>query len=84
MAHALALTLGAPKGSAASDLHIMANMYTEPLRFDLPPLPRRCWHRAIDTALPSPQDIAEAGSEQPIEGEHYWLRERSIVALLTR
>ena len=31
------------------------------LDFELPPVPDRRWHRAIDTAQPSPDDIAEPG-----------------------
>jgi glycogen operon protein len=31
-------------------LHVMLNMWTQPMAFALPPVPGRRWHRAIDTA----------------------------------
>jgi isoamylase len=57
----LALTLGAPGTQA--DVHIILNMYWDPLPFALPPVPTRQWYRAIDTSRVSPDDITEPGQE---------------------
>ena len=39
----------------------MMNMHWDALDFELPAVPGRQWHLAVDTAAPSPGDIAEAG-----------------------
>jgi isoamylase len=68
-ARALAFTLGGFDGNP--DLHVMMNMYWEPLDFQVPSAPGQQWGLAIDTFRPSPQDILEPGREQPITGDRY-------------
>jgi isoamylase len=65
------------------DLHVMMNMYWEPVSFDLMALPGRRWSRAIDTALPSPLDITGSVAAQPIDSPTYLVSERSIVVLVS-
>ena len=79
---ALACTLGGQDGDP--DLHMMMNMYWEPLEFALMPIAGRGWARAIDTALPQPADIAAPGAEQLIDASTYLVSERSIVVLVSR
>ena len=81
-ARALACTIAGRDGSP--DLHVMMNMFWEPLGFDLPELPDRRWLRAIDTALESPADIADPGTEQRIDAATYLVTDRSIVVLRSR
>jgi glycogen operon protein len=81
-ARALACTLGGQDGDP--DLHVMMNMYWEPLEFTLMPVAGRGWARAIDTALPPPADIAASGAEQAIDASSYLVSERSIVVLVSR
>jgi glycogen operon protein len=57
-ARALAMTLAGLDGDC--DLHVMFNMFWESLDFELPAVPGRRWSLAVDTAQPSPHDIAEA------------------------
>jgi glycogen operon protein len=76
-ARALACTLD-------GDIQVLMNMYWEPLAFQLPSFPDRSWVRAIDTALPAPADIAEPGTEQPIDESTYLVSGRSIVVLVSR
>ena len=38
------------------DIHVMMNMYWDPLDMDVPIIPGREWTRAVDTSLPSPSD----------------------------
>jgi glycogen operon protein len=80
----LAFTLGAPDGEA--DLHVMLNMDESDHSFDLPPLRDGgvAWHRAIDTAQPSPQDIIDPGQEVPISATSYLLTHKSVVVLMSR
>ena len=81
-ARALACTIGGRAG--APDLHVMMNMFWEPLGFDLPDLPGRRWARAVDTALPSPADIADPGTEQAIGASTYLVTDRSMVVLVSQ
>jgi glycogen operon protein len=65
------------------DIHVMMNMYWEALDMDVPAVAGRKWLRAVDTSLPSPYDIAEAGLELPCLGESYRVNPRSIVVLVS-
>jgi glycogen operon protein len=57
----LAFTLGAADEDA--DIHVIANMYWEPLTFALPTVTGRTWRRAFDTALSSSPDNSERNTE---------------------
>lgn len=81
-ARALAWTLGAFDGGA--DLHIMSNMYWEPLSFAVPEVAGRRWFHAIDTSRPSPDDIAEPGKELPLTSDRVTVAGRSIVVLISK
>ena len=49
------------------------------------PRPGRIWHRAIDTSLITPKDIAEPGTEQPLDDQkRYRVHARSSVVLVGR
>jgi glycogen operon protein len=77
----LAFTLA--ESMPASVLHVMLNMDSQDLGFDLPQLGpgAEVWYRAVDTALPSPQDIAEPGAALPAFGTTYMVKSRSVVVL---
>jgi isoamylase len=77
----LACTLGGQGDDP--DLHVMMNMYWEPVAFDLIETPGRRWARAIDTAQPSPLDITGSEAAQPIDANTYLVSERSIVVLVS-
>ena len=64
-ARTLAFTL-APVGVAEAALHVMINMSRGARRFALPPAHGASWHLALDTGLPSPDDIAEPGEQLAI------------------
>jgi isoamylase len=66
------------------DIHVMLNMDDQALSFALPAISGRSWVRAIDTALPSPDDIAIEGNEVAIAGDRYVVNPRSVVVLLAR
>jgi glycogen operon protein len=60
-------------------LHVMANVFWEPLGFEVPVRPAG-WRRIVDTARPSPDDCA--GDDPPLHTEASYLVEpRSVVAL---
>ncbi len=81
-ARALAFTMG--ESGAGEDIHVMMNMYYEPLEFEIPSLKARKWYRVIDTFLPAPQDIVEAGTEVRINGNNYVVSDRSVVVLVSK
>lgn len=65
--------------------HYMINGWREPLLFELPPHPKGKklkWKRWLDTALPSPHDICEAGSFEEVDSEHYQVESFSIAVLV--
>jgi hypothetical protein len=45
---------------------------------------RSSWRRAMDTARPAPDDLAEPGNEPPIAGPTCRVEGRSMVVLLSR
>jgi isoamylase len=81
-ARALAFTLGGLNGSP--DLHVMMNMFWQPLEFELPAIHGRGWSKAIDTFQPAPRDIAEPGAESPVTGATCVVEPRNIVVLVNR
>ncbi len=81
-ARTLAFTLGGFAGEA--DVHVMLNMYWEPLAFELPGVGERAWHYVVDTSQPSPSDIAEPGREVRVSGKEYLVGGRSVVVLVSK
>jgi glycogen operon protein len=79
---ALACTLGGEGDEP--DLHVLMNMYWEPLEFELMDVPGRRWATAINTALPAPADIVAPGAERPVDASTCSVPERSIVVLVSR
>jgi len=80
-ARALAFTI-ASFGSHP-DIHVMMNMYWDPLEFELPVDPGRTWAVAIDTFAASPFDIVDPGDEPAWTARTRVVDPRSIVVLLS-
>jgi glycogen operon protein len=70
-------------GAGQSSIYVAMNMHSEPLEFELPPAPRDLrWHVAVNTSMPSPEDIWEHGSEPALSGQdRLFVGGRSIVVL---
>lgn len=64
------------------DLYVMINAYWEDLRFTVQEGQASDWRRVIDTSLPSPTDVSEAGREARLRSLTYQVRSRSIVVLV--
>jgi isoamylase len=63
------------------DLYVMINGHWEDHDFTvLEGCPSEWWH-VLDTARPTPEDIAEPGSESKLESASYLVRARSVVVL---
>ncbi|MFL5310521.1 MAG: glycogen debranching protein [Myxococcales bacterium] len=69
-----------PAGSR--EVYVMINAYSSDLPFGIFAPGGAAWRRAIDTSLPSPQDIAEPGAVLPIVGDIYVVPSRSIAVLV--
>jgi isoamylase len=83
--HSIALTAWSRRGRLLT--HIMVHAYWGPLAFELPPvqnLQGKSWHRWIDTALDSPEDIGSWVHAPAVPGETYLVQPRSIVVLMER
>ena len=85
-----ALCLGMTLGDTAEDtdqtnnIHVMFNMYWDGVEFEIPQAPGLKWYRAIDTALPTPNDIQPRDQQVAIDGSTYLVTGRSIVVLASR
>jgi glycogen operon protein len=69
--------------SQDDDLHVLLNMDTVDLDFEIP-VSQKKWFIAIDTARQSPADIAEAGQEIALAGSMCHVERHSLVVLLSR
>ncbi len=72
-------------------IHLIVNAWWEPLTFELPPtaivdpepiFTGDCWHRWIDTARSSPEDIVTWEEAVPLAEPTYTVQPRSLVALV--
>ncbi len=64
-------------------MHIMVNAYWEHLQFEIPkPKGNRPWHRILNTAVPSPNDILSFEEAPVIRGGKVYVNARSIVVLM--
>jgi len=78
--HTLAYELVNP--AQDEHLYVILNAYWERLDFELPPLPaEESWYRAIDTALPSPDDFSDPGRALLPNQHQYTVQARSAVIL---
>ncbi len=76
----LAFTLGETSEDDIP-LHVILNMSAQTRCFELPVLDEACWRRAVDTSLPSPQDIEPPGDQVKITQTCYQAGPRSVVVL---
>jgi glycogen operon protein len=69
-----------------NDFFIMFNGGEEPVEFRIcDPLDGKKWLRAVDTGLPSPEDILAPGNETVLDNPNtYQVKERSVVVLISR
>jgi isoamylase len=67
------------------DLHFIAHAHWVDQEFELPDIGKRQWLRLVDTALTSPNDIAEDGQEFPLQSqESYPVKARSVAIFLAK
>jgi isoamylase len=66
------------------DIYVMINAYWEELIFTVQEGQAGDWLRVVDTSLPGPDDICEAGCEVHLADLRYTVGPRSIVVLVKR
>jgi glycogen operon protein len=80
--HSLVLNAEIPKDGLV--LHLILNAYSEALEFELPPAGKNGqeqWHRWLDTALESPDDIVDWREAASVTGSAYRAGAHSVAAL---
>ncbi len=82
-AQTLSFTL-APIEADEPPVYIAINMAAAAQRFELPVLPGRVWHRALDTGGVSPLDVTRPEDQIALEPGPLVLRSRSVVVLESR
>ncbi|HUI84157.1 MAG TPA: glycogen debranching protein GlgX [Candidatus Binatia bacterium] len=68
-------------GELRDDLHVIANAWSGDLEFELPLIGEHEWFRIVDTAQPSPRDIADDGQEFPLLSQESYLVKAHSVAI---
>jgi glycogen operon protein len=79
-ARALACTIAGFGG--APDLHVMMNMYWEPLEFEVPQRSGPAWKVAIDTSEASPGDVPDQAARAAVIGRVLTVPDRSVIVLV--
>jgi isoamylase len=69
--------------SPDADLHVILNMESQKLAFDLPHLSDRQWFLAIDTSRFAPLDILDPGQEENYDQLTYTAQDHSVVVLIS-
>ncbi|MBY0552518.1 MAG: glycogen debranching protein GlgX [Candidatus Obscuribacterales bacterium] len=78
--HSLAFTLELP--ATGERLHVILNMFWEPLEFELPdPIGVKGWKRIVDTFLTSPEDFTLPDQATLVQERLYRCEPRSVVVL---
>ncbi len=64
-------------------IYVALNMHYQGLPFEIPQLPSGLqWHIVANTGMASPDDIYPAGSEVPLNEQHFIVGDRSVVILM--
>ena len=75
----LAFTLAGSDDNEA-DVHIVMNMSDDNVTADLPVINGKEWCLAVDTSLPSYQDIVVLQNQKPLSHHSYLVSSKSVVA----
>jgi glycogen operon protein len=66
------------------DLHAVLNMSNETIEAELPALPARAWHLAVDTSQAGPRDVIEPARQTVLSARSQRVTRRSVVVLEAR
>jgi len=79
---ALAFTLAAADGGC--DIHVVMNMYWEPLEFQLPLAPHHGWRRIIYTYQSAPFDFVGAEEAEAVKSPAVVVNGRSVAVFISK
>lgn len=79
---ALAFTLGAPDDGC--DIHVIMNMYWEPLEFQMPLIGGRGWYRIIDTFQQPPFDFIDEKAAEEVKTPAVTINGRSVAVFISK
>jgi isoamylase len=79
----LAYTLAGANADEA-DLHILMNMSDEKATVNLPIISGKAWWLAVDTSLPSSQEIIAPQHQNLVNNQSYFINSKTIVVLENR
>ncbi|HPE67988.1 MAG TPA: glycogen debranching protein GlgX [Thermotogota bacterium] len=65
-----------------NDIYVALNFFDEPLSFEIPALPGKCWKRIVDTFQEAPEDFCDTEHAPRVSGS-YLLHARSILILVS-
>jgi isoamylase len=82
-ARVLAFTVAASE-EGEPDLHAILNMSDEAIAAELPELPGRSWHLAVDTGQSLPSGLIEPARQVRLSARSYRVTPRSVVVLEAR
>jgi glycogen operon protein len=87
--HSLAFALDGRRSDRPNfidrDIYVAMNAWSEPLEFKIPAAPSgRAWRRAVDTALPLPEDIIDEPQRQSVTvGQRYRVPDHAMLILVS-
>ena len=71
-------------GGGEEDLHVALNTSERAVEADLPAIPGRRWHVAVDTSRPPPDDAVPRSRQRPYPAASYLLPPRTVLVLEAR
>ena len=80
--HSLSFTLLHP--AANEVIHVMVNAYWKSLRFQIPDLKEKKWHKIVDTSLNTPNDMIELKQSEIFSKKLITIPDRSIIILVAQ
>ena len=78
----LAFTLFHPEANEI--IHVIVNAFWKNLKFQIPKLSGKKWHKIVDTSAAAPNDFFEPGKGEIIDRAKINVMDRSIIVLMAR
>ncbi len=67
--------------TANEEIHVMVNAYWKSLKFQIPELEGKQWHKIVDTSASAPNDILDEGEGKIVNKKSVKVMARSIIIL---
>lgn len=80
--HSLAFTLFHPE--AKETIHVVVNAFWKNLKYQIPKLKGKKWHKVVDTSALAPNDFFEFGKGEIVEKKLITVKDRTIIVLVAQ